>query len=65
LAAAKLQGIMEDLNLTTQEFATAISILFGEFSISVTTFSLTLITVKSRSYSRLPALPDPFQLDHQ
>lgn len=28
LAAAKLQGIMEDLNMTTQEFATAISILF-------------------------------------
>lgn len=28
LAAAKLQGIMEDLNMTTQDFATAISILF-------------------------------------
>lgn len=28
LAAAKLQGIMDDLNMTTQEFATAISILF-------------------------------------
>ncbi|KAJ8108325.1 hypothetical protein OPT61_g8251 [Boeremia exigua] len=28
LAAAKLQGIMEDLNMTTQQFATAISILF-------------------------------------
>lgn len=28
LAAAKLQGIMEDLNMSTQEFATAISILF-------------------------------------
>ena len=28
LAAAKLQGIMEDLNMTSQQFATAISILF-------------------------------------
>lgn len=28
LAAAKLQGITEDLNMTTQQFATAISILF-------------------------------------
>ncbi len=28
LAAAKLQGILEDLNLSTQEFATAVSILF-------------------------------------
>jgi MFS family permease len=28
LAAAKLQGIMEDLNMSTQQFATAISILF-------------------------------------
>ncbi|OAK93526.1 MFS transporter [Phaeosphaeriaceae sp. SRC1lsM3a] len=28
LAAAKLKGIMEDLNMTTQQFATAISILF-------------------------------------
>ncbi|KAL1643408.1 hypothetical protein SLS61_009242 [Didymella pomorum] len=28
LAAARLQGIMEDLNMTTQQFATAISILF-------------------------------------
>nr|XP_031860059.1 uncharacterized protein CI109_004422 [Kwoniella shandongensis]KAA5527131.1 hypothetical protein CI109_004422 [Kwoniella shandongensis] len=28
LASAKLQGIMEDLNMTTQQFATAISILF-------------------------------------
>ncbi|KAF2014508.1 MFS general substrate transporter [Aaosphaeria arxii CBS 175.79] len=28
LAAAKLQGIMHDLNMTTQQFATAISILF-------------------------------------
>jgi hypothetical protein len=28
LAVAKLQGIMEDLNLSTQQFATAISILF-------------------------------------
>ncbi|KAJ5949753.1 hypothetical protein N7454_001337 [Penicillium verhagenii] len=28
LAAAKLQGIIEDLNLTTQQFATAVSILF-------------------------------------
>ncbi|KAF7591221.1 hypothetical protein BBP40_001880 [Aspergillus hancockii] len=28
LAAAKLQGIMEDLNMNTQQFATAISILF-------------------------------------
>jgi hypothetical protein len=28
LAAAKLQGIMEDLNMTNQQFATAISILF-------------------------------------
>jgi MFS family permease len=28
LAAAKLQGIMDDLNMTTQQFATAISILF-------------------------------------
>ncbi|TGJ88283.1 hypothetical protein E0Z10_g432 [Xylaria hypoxylon] len=28
LAAAKLQGIMEDLNLSTQQFATAVSILF-------------------------------------
>jgi hypothetical protein len=28
LAAAKLQGIMEDLDMTTQQFATAISILF-------------------------------------
>ena len=28
LAAAKLQGIMEDLHMTTQQFATAVSILF-------------------------------------
>ncbi|KAH8655296.1 major facilitator superfamily domain-containing protein [Xylariales sp. PMI_506] len=28
LSAAKLQGIMEDLNMTTQQFATAVSILF-------------------------------------
>lgn len=28
LSAAKVQGIMEDLNLTTEQFATAISILF-------------------------------------
>jgi MFS family permease len=28
LSAAKLQGIMEDFNMTTQQFATAISILF-------------------------------------
>lgn len=28
LAAAKLQGIMEDLNMSDQDFATAISILF-------------------------------------
>ncbi|KAJ5537452.1 hypothetical protein N7513_010638 [Penicillium frequentans] len=28
LAAAKLQGIMEDLNMTTEQFATAVSILF-------------------------------------
>ncbi|WVF70353.1 hypothetical protein IAT40_005143 [Kwoniella sp. CBS 6097] len=28
LSAAKLQGIMEDLNMTTQQFATAIAILF-------------------------------------
>jgi len=28
LAAAKLQGLMEDLNMTNQQFATAISILF-------------------------------------
>jgi MFS family permease len=28
LAAAKLQGITDDLNMTTQQFATAISILF-------------------------------------
>ena len=30
LAATKLQGIMEDLNMSTQQFATAISILYGE-----------------------------------
>jgi len=30
LAVSKLQGIMTDLNMTTQQFATAISILFGE-----------------------------------
>lgn len=29
LAAAKLQGIMEDLNMDEKQFATAISILFG------------------------------------
>jgi hypothetical protein len=28
LSAAKVQGIMVDLNLTTQQFASAISILF-------------------------------------
>lgn len=28
LSAAKLEGIMEDLNMTTQQFATAVSILF-------------------------------------
>lgn len=28
LSAAKLQGIMEDLNMTTEQFATAVSILF-------------------------------------
>lgn len=28
LASAKLQGIMTDLNMTTQQFATAVSILF-------------------------------------
>jgi MFS family permease len=28
LAAAKLQGIMEDLNMSTEQFATAVSILF-------------------------------------
>lgn len=28
LASAKLQGIMEDLNMSTQQFATAVSILF-------------------------------------
>lgn len=28
LAAAKLEGIMQDLNMTTQQFATSISILF-------------------------------------
>jgi hypothetical protein len=28
LSAAKLKGIMEDLNMSTQQFATAISILF-------------------------------------
>lgn len=28
LSSAKLQGIMEDLNMTTQQFATAVSILF-------------------------------------
>jgi hypothetical protein len=30
LSAAKVQGIMTDLNLTTQQFATAVSILFGQ-----------------------------------
>jgi MFS family permease len=30
LSAAKVQGIKTDLNLTTQQFATAVSILFGE-----------------------------------
>lgn len=28
LGAAKLQGIMEDLNMNTDQFATAVSILF-------------------------------------
>lgn len=28
LSAAKLQGILEDLNMTTEQFATAVSILF-------------------------------------
>lgn len=32
LAASKVYGIMDDLNMTTNDFATAISILFGESS---------------------------------
>jgi hypothetical protein len=32
LAATKVYGIMEDLNMSTSDFATAISILFGQFS---------------------------------
>lgn len=32
LAATKVYGIMDDLNMDTQQFATAISILFGETS---------------------------------
>jgi hypothetical protein len=31
LAATKVYGIMEDLNMSTSDFATAISILFGRF----------------------------------
>jgi len=31
LAVSKLQGIMTDLNMTTQQFATAISILFAGY----------------------------------
>jgi hypothetical protein len=30
LAAAKVYGIMDDLHMTTNDFATAISILFGK-----------------------------------
>lgn len=30
LAASKVYGIMDDLNMSTNDFATAISILFGE-----------------------------------
>ncbi len=32
LSAAKVQGIKTDLNLTTEQFATAVSILFGKSS---------------------------------
>jgi len=30
LAATRLQGILEDLNMDAQQFATAIAILYGE-----------------------------------
>ena len=39
LAATKLYGIMDDLNMDTTQFATAISILFGPSSPRNSTFS--------------------------
>jgi len=56
LAAGKLFGIMDDLNMTTEQFATAISILFGTCRVRVTMIVLIL--------SRIPALPAAVQLDH-
>ena len=35
LSAAKLQGIMEDLNMNEQQFATAISILFVGYALNL------------------------------
>jgi hypothetical protein len=52
LAATKLQGIMQDLNMNTQQFATAISILYGES---------TTIVERMRRYL-WPAGYIPFQL---
>ena len=39
LAAAKVYGIMDDLNMTTNDFATAISILFGKSNLETSMFT--------------------------
>ncbi|KAL3470015.1 hypothetical protein BJX99DRAFT_58226 [Aspergillus californicus] len=71
LAAAKLQGIMEDLNMTTQQFATAVSILFVGYlplqipsNLLITRISrprmYICLAVMPRSSLLLPALPNCF-----
>ena len=53
LSAAKLQGIMEDLNMNEQQFATAISILFVGYAFDLPTH------VHSLTLRKIPPVPDP------
>jgi hypothetical protein len=55
LAATRLQGILEDLNMDAQQFATAIAILYGE---SIPRWRLFIIDLCSRIHT----LSDTFQL---
>lgn len=57
LAATKVYGIMEDLNMTSAQFATAITFLFSK-TVPETTHSRRNLT--SLFYSWLYSLSDPF-----
>ncbi|KAK7998946.1 pantothenate transporter, partial [Apiospora marii] len=66
LAASKVYGITDDLNMSEQDFATAISILFGELRLFALSYTRELILTFAnfRPTSRLHPIPDPFEPHH-